>query len=147
MAMVSSLIGGFSKQTKNTILEHLDKLAVNNAVYSTHLKGFEPHLKDRNILIYIHAASMVVVCFDLCGQIEEIAEEEDTYDIGAPEYYSQRGGRKSPVWQLSEAIKEMNNRTINIFPPIDIFGVLLTESKILNIGDMKRKYVPDVLSP
>lgn len=87
MAMVSSLIGGFSKQTKNTILEHLDKLAVNNAVYSTHLKGFEPHLKDRNILIYIHAASMVVVCFDLCGQIEEIAEEEDTYDIGAPEYY------------------------------------------------------------
>jgi len=140
MAMVSSLIGGFSKQTKNTILEHLDKLAINNAVYSTHLKGFEPHLKDRNILIYIHAASMVVVCFDLCGQIEEIAEEEDTYDIGAPEYYSQRGGRKSPVWQLSEAIKEMNNRTINIFPPIDIFGVLLTESKILNIGDMKRKW-------
>ena len=42
MTMVSSLIGGFSKQTKDTILEHLDKLAVNNAVYSTHLKGFEP---------------------------------------------------------------------------------------------------------
>ena len=47
--MVSSLIGGFSKQTKDTILEHLDKLAVNNAVYSTHLKGFEPYLKERNI--------------------------------------------------------------------------------------------------
>ena len=71
MTMVSSLIGGFSKQTKDTIHEYLDKLAVNDAVCSTHLNGFEPHLKEKNILIYIHAASMVVVCFDLCGKIED----------------------------------------------------------------------------
>ena len=140
MAMVSSLIDSFRKQTRDTILEHLDKLAVNNAVYSTHLMGFEPHLKERNIVIYIHDTSMVVVCFDLCGKIEEVADEDDAYDIGAPEYFSQRGGRKSPVWQLSEAMKDMVNRTTNYFPPVEIWGVLLSESKILNVRDMKYQW-------
>ena len=140
MAMVSSLIDSFRKQTRDTILEYMDRLAVNDAVYSTHLKGYEPYLKENNIIIYLHDNSMVVVCFDLCGRIEEIADEGDAYDIGAPEYFSQRGGRKSPVWQLSEAMKDMVNRTTNYFPPVEIWGVLLSESKILNVRDMKYQW-------
>jgi hypothetical protein len=104
--MANRLIENFKKQTKNSILEHMDKLAVNNTVYSTHFKGYEPHLKEKNIFIYIHASSMVVVCFDLCGQIEEIAEEESPYGVGRPEYYSSKGPRISPVYRLSESIKE-----------------------------------------
>ena len=49
----------------------MDRLGVNHAVYSTHLKGYEPDLQEKNIIIYIHAKSMVVVCFDLCGNREE----------------------------------------------------------------------------
>ena len=105
--MASRFIDEFKKQTKNTILEHMDKLAVNSAVYSTHLKGYEPYLKDKNLVIYLHDISMVVVCFDLCGRIEEIADEGDRYDVDAPEYYSHKGSRTSPVWQLSETIKRM----------------------------------------
>ena len=136
--MASRLIENFKKQTKNSILVLMDKLAVNNTVYSTHLKGYEPHLKEKNIFIYIHASSMVVVCFDLCGQVEEVADEGDRYDVDAPEYYSLRGSRKSPVWQLSEAINEMKNRLYNIFPPMEIYGVLLSESKIHNAKDLKE---------
>lgn len=94
MLMASRLIDDFKKQTKDTILDYMDRLSVNNTVCSTYLKGYEPYLKERNLVIYLHDTSIVVVCFDLCGHIEEIADEEDDYDIGAPEYYSQRGGRK-----------------------------------------------------
>lgn len=138
--MEGRLIREFIEQTKNTILEYLDRLAVNNTVYSTLLKGYEPYLKENNIIIYLHDRSMVVLCFDLCGRIEEIADEGDIYDVDAPEYYSQKGSRKSPVWQLSETIKLMEDSTITMFPPIDIYGILLSESNILNASDMKEKW-------
>ena len=140
MSMAGRLINEFKKQTKNTILEYMDRLAVNSAVYSTHVKGYEPYLKDKNIVIYLHDTSMVVVCFDLCGKIEEIADEGDRYDVDAPEYYSPRGARTSPVWQLSETIKQMEDSTIYLFPPIDIYGVLLSESDILNARDMRDQW-------
>ena len=135
-----ALIDDFRKQTRETILDHMDRLGVNHAVYSTHLKGYEPDLREKNIFIYIHAKSMVVVCFDLCGNREEIADEQDPYDLNIPEYYSYNKSRTSPVWQLSEAMKEMDHRSINIFPPVDIQGVLLSESNILNAKDMKDKW-------
>lgn len=135
-----ALIDDFRKQTRETILDHMDGLGVNHAVYSTHLKGYEPDLLEKNIFLYIHAKSMVVVCFDLCGSRDEIADEQDPYDLNIPEYYSYNESRTSPVWQLSEAMKEMEYRTIKIFPPIDIQGVLLSESNILNAKDMKDKW-------
>ena len=134
------LIDEFRKQTRETILNYMDRLGVNHAVYSTHLKGFEPDLQEKNIIIYIHAKSVVVVCFDLCGNREEIADEGDSNDLDMPEYYSYKGSRTSPVCQLSDAMKEMNRRAINIFPPVNIHGVLLSESNILNAKDMKDKW-------
>ena len=138
--MAGRLIDEFKKQTKNTILEYMDRLAVTSAVYSTYLKGYAPYLKDKNMIIYLYDNSMVVVCFDLCGKIEEIADEEDSYDADAPEYYSHKGSRTSPVWQLSETIKLMEESTINFFPPVEIYGVLLSESNILNASDMKDEW-------
>lgn len=138
--MASRFVDEFKEQTKNTILEHMDRMAVNNTVYSTHMKGYEPYLKEKNIIVYLHDISMVVVCFDLCGRIEEIADEGDCYDVDAPEYYSHKGSRTSPVWQLSETIKLMEDSTINLFPPVDIYGVLLSESNILNARDMRDKW-------
>ena len=135
-----ALIDDFRKQTRETILDYMDRLGVNHTVYSTHLKGYEPDLKDKNVFLYIHAKSLVVVCFDLCGNREEIADEGDPYDVDMPEYYSYKGSRTSPVCQLSDAMKEMDRRAINIFPPVDIHGVLLSESNILNAKDMKDKW-------
>lgn len=134
------LIDEFRKQTRETILNYMNSLGVNHAVYSTHLMGYEPDLQEKNIIIYIHAKSLVVVCFDLCGKREEIADEGDSYDLDMPEYYSYKGSRTSPVYQLSDAMKEMNRRAINIFPPVNIHGVLLSESNILNAKDMKDKW-------
>ena len=132
-----ALIDDFRKQTKKTVLAFLDRLGVNHAVYSTHLKGYEPYLKEKNIFIYIHATSMVIVCLDLCGSREEIADEGDRVDVDPPYYYSQNGSRISPVWQLTEAMERVEGETLFVFPPMDIYGVLLTESSILDAQDMK----------
>ena len=132
-----TLIDDFRKQTQETILDFLDRLGVNHAVYSTHLKGYEPFLKEKNVFIYIHATSMVVVCLDLCGNKGEIAEEEDSYEVNLQDNFFYKGSRTSPVWQLSEAMKEMTNHTLIMFPPIDIYSVLLSESSILNFSDIK----------
>ena len=130
-----AIIDNFRKQTKETVLEYMDKLALNRVVYSSLVKGFEPYLEERNLLFYIHGTNMVVVCFDLCGKNEELADEGDPIFLDDPKYYSQKGSRVSPVFQLSEALKEMNDRMVNIFPPMDIYGVLLSESTFLNAKD------------
>ena len=135
-----AIIDEFRKQTKETVLEYMDKLALNRVVYSSLVKGFEPYLEERNLLFYIHGTNMVVVCFDLCGKNEELADEGDPIFLDDPEYYSQKGSRVSPVFQLSEALKEMDDRMVNIFPPMDIYGVLLSESTFLNAKDMKGKW-------
>ncbi len=118
----------------------MDKLGINRVVYSSLVKGFEPYLEERNLLFYIHGTNMVVVCFDLCGKNEELADEGDPIFLDDPEYYSQKGSRVSPVFQLSEALREMDDRMVNIFPPMDIYGVLLSESTFLNAKDMKGKW-------
>ena len=135
-----AIIDEFRKQTKETVLEYMDKLALNRVVYSSLVKGFEPYLEECNLLFYIHGTNMVVVCFDLCGKNEELADEGDPIFLDDPEYYSQKGSRVSPVFQLSEALKEMDDRMVNIFPPMDIYGVLLSESTFLNAKDMKGKW-------
>ena len=135
-----AIIDEFRKQTKETVLEYMDKLALNRVVYSSLVKGFEPYLEERNLLFYIHGTDMVVVCFDLCGKNEELADEGDPVFLDDPEYYSQKGSRVSPVFQLSKALKEMDDRMVNIFPPMDIYGVLLSESTFLNAKDMKGKW-------
>ena len=135
-----ALIDDFRKQTKETVMEYMDKLALNRVVYSSRVKGIEPYLKDRNIFFYIHGTNMVVVRFDLCGKKEEMADEGDILDIEDPEYFSKRGTRTSPVFLLSEALKELKDRMADIFPPMNIYGVLISESTIINAKDMRKKW-------
>ena len=137
MLKPGKLIDDFSKQTKETVLDYLDRVGTNHTVYSTHLKGYKPNLKERNLIIYIHATSMVVVYFDLCGTKEEVADESDPFDVDPPHYFSQSTSRISPVWQLSDTMERMGDDTLSFFTPLNIYGVLLTESNILNAEDMK----------
>ena len=65
------LISDFRRQTQTTIWKHLDAMAVNYAVYSSHLKGLGPFLTDFDVYLYCDASCMVVVCLDCCGQGEE----------------------------------------------------------------------------
>jgi hypothetical protein len=46
MMRASRLFEDFRMQTKETMLEHMDKLALNQNVYSSLVKGFDPYLKE-----------------------------------------------------------------------------------------------------
>ena len=70
------LISDFRRQKQTTIWKHLDAMAVNYAVYSSHLKGLAPFLTDFDVYLYCDNSSMVVVCLDCCGQGEEQKYEE-----------------------------------------------------------------------
>ena len=135
MLRVKKLIFAFKKQTKNSIWKHLDAMATEPIVYSTHLKGFGPHLKDSDLYLYANSASLVVVCMDKNGEDGELADEEMGFNE-PPLYFTASGHRVSPVWQLSETLKLMMQRLKYHNNSAKVFGVLLTNSRFSNTDEM-----------
>ncbi len=120
------LINDFKRQTRTTIWKHLDAMAVNYAVYSSHLKGLAPFLTDFDVYLYCDNSSMVVLCLDCCGHHhEQIYAESDTL---SPLIYSEEHEpRVSIVWKLAQAVRVVNEQL-----SLPVYGVLLTEADILN---------------
>lgn len=137
MLKVKRLIDAFKKQTKRSIWKHLDAMAADHTVYSTHMKGFGPHLKDYDIYLYANITGLVVVCVDKYGQKDELADEDSSFGE-PPLYFTATGHRVSPVWELSEAMKLMARRLEGSNNPCHVYGVLLTNSTIINTDDMKE---------
>ena len=131
------LINRFRKQNNDTIWDFLDGLADRKDVYSERLYGISPHLsKNKNTYIYVHNTCVVVVFMDPCGALNELADEE-MFNDESPLYFTEKSHRVSPVWKLSGAIDKVkdNLETFNISKPV--WGVLLTESNIINVFDME----------
>lgn len=131
------LIKGFKKQDSTTIWNHLFGLGENYAVYSNHFTGLGQHLPNDHLYVYTCQTSLVVVCLDICGQKDELADEEE-FNNEPPLYFTQTSYRLSPVWKLSETIKliRMKMEAANNHWPM--LGVLLTESNIVNYDDMQE---------
>ena len=124
------LINDFKKQTQTTIWKHLDAMAVNYAVFSSHLKGLPPYLTDFDIYLYCDNSCMVVVCLDCCGHREEQTYEES--ETLSPLILSDgHEPRVSNVWKLAQTVRAINNRLM-----IPVFGVLLTEADITNAYEL-----------
>ena len=120
------LINDFKKQTQTTIWKHLDAMAVNYAVYSSHLKGLAPFLTDFDVYLYCDDSSMVVVCLDCCGHCEEQTYEESP-TLSPLILADGHEPRVSKVWKLAQTVRAINNRLM-----IPVYGVLITEADITN---------------
>lgn len=134
------LINGFRKQTQETIWNYLDGLADRKDVYSERLNGISPHLsKNKNTYIYVHNTCVVVVVMDPCGKLNELADEE-MFNDESPLYFTEKSHRVSPVWKLSGAVQRVKHEleTFHISKPV--WGVLLTESNIINVFDMEDEW-------
>lgn len=124
------LISDFKKQTQTTIWKHLDAMAVNYAVYSSHLKGFPPYLTDFDVYLFCDTSCMVVVCLDSCGHGEEQTYVES--ETLSPLILSEgQKPRVSKVWKLAQTVSVIKNQLT-----IPVYGVLLTEADILNAYDL-----------
>ena len=131
------LIYDFKKQNKKTIWKHLSAMAENYVVYSEHIKGIAPHLESNDIYAYTLSNDLVLVCVDLNVKEEELADEERFYDE-PPLYFSQTSHRVSPVWKLSQAMKQISEKLVSIDHDYwNVWGVLLSGSHFLNAEDMQ----------
>jgi len=124
------LINDFKKQTQTTIWKHLDAMAVNYAVFSSHLKGLAPYLTDFDVYLYCDNSCMVVVCLDCCGHCEEQTYEES--EAISPLILSDgHEPRVSKVWKLVQTVHSIGNQFM-----IPVYGVLITEADITNAYDL-----------
>lgn len=131
MKNTNRLIDDFKSQTKTTIWKHLDAMATNYAVYSTHLNGLPPFLTDYDVYLYCNDTNMVIVCLDCCGHDEEhIYSESDS--LNSLILSDGDEPRTSTVWKLSEAVRQTSSHLHESNPAITVYGVLLTEAEILN---------------
>jgi len=124
------LINDFKKQTQTTIWKHLDAMAVNYAVYSSHLKGLASYLTDFDVYLYCDNSCMVVVCLDCCGHCEEQTYKES--ETLSPFILSDgHEPRVSKVWKLAQTVRAINNRLM-----IPVYGLLITEADITNAYEL-----------
>ena len=124
------LINDFKKQTQTTIWKHLDAMAVNYAVFSSHLNGLPPFLTDFDVYLYCDNSCMVVVCLDCCGHCEEQTYEES--ETLSPLILSDgHEPRVSKVWKLAQTVRAINNRLM-----IPVYGLLITEADITNAYEL-----------
>ena len=124
------LINDFKKQTQTTIWKHLDAMAVNYAVYSSHLKGLAPFLTDFDVYLYCNDSSMVVVCMDCCGHGEEQTYEESK-TLSPLIMIDGREPCVSKVWKLTKTVQSIRDRLM-----IPVYGVLITEAEITNAYEL-----------
>ena len=106
-------------------------MAVNYAVYSTHLNSLPPFLTDYVVYLYCNTTNVVVVCLDCCGHNEKnIFNESET--LGP--LIMAKGGepRVSIVWRISKAVELIKTTLQGRNPDINVYGLLLTEAEILN---------------
>ena len=131
MRNVNRLIDDFKNQTKTTVWKHLDAMAANYAVYSTHLNGYSPFLTDYDVYLYCNDTNMIIVCLDCCGHDEEHIYEESDFlsSLILSDGYEPR---TSTVWKLVEAVRLTKIHLQFNKPDMKVYGVLLTEAEILN---------------
>jgi SpoVK/Ycf46/Vps4 family AAA+-type ATPase len=135
MQKANRLINDFRKQTKTTIWKHLDAMAVNYAVYSTHLNGLSPFLTDYDVYVYCDSTNVVILCLDCCGHNDEnIYAESDT--LSSLIFSKGREPRLSTVRKLAEAVRLATVHLQSSHPDIAVYGVLLTEAEILNTYEL-----------
>ena len=137
MQNTNRLIDDFKNQTKTTIWKHLDAMAANYVVYSTHLNGLDPFLNEYDVYLYCNETNVVVVCLDCCGNgDDQIYEESES--LGLFTYNEGDEPRVSVVRRLAEAVKLIKETRLGYDSAIKVYGVLLTEAEILNSYKLQR---------
>jgi len=137
MMKLKTCINDFKRLEKWGVFPFLDALKDNNTIYSTHIDGYAPHLKQNDIYLFADPRNLVVVLLDKCGKRDELADEEPFANEEHPLYFTDSDHRVSPVWHLSETMKMMHQRLLDHGKYVKVYGVLMTESTLFNREDVE----------
>ena len=136
MANRNRLINDFKRQTKSTIWKHMDAMAVNYAVYSNRLKGFDPYYYDNDVYIYADSNNLVIVAIDCCDKGEKQIYEESE-GINMIIYRPGTELHESKVWKMKETVEVIKNRLKLHDVHVEVFGILITEATITNADELE----------
>lgn len=140
------MINDFKNQTPETIFHFLTLLGREADVFATEAAGICPTLAKDSAYIYIKDDELVIVLIDnVLKSTREIAEveycdpcEESKFqDVSTPEIAHCNVCRTSPVWKLFQALLSIRNLTKPFLSePFNAYGVLITNSDIINYGEL-----------
>ena len=130
------LINDFKRQTKSTIWKHMDAMAVNYAVYSNRVKGFDPYFYDNDVYIYADSTNLVIVATDCCEKGQKPTYEESE-GIDMMIYRPGTELRESAVWKMKETLEVIKNRLKLHDVYTEVYGILITEATITNAEDLE----------
>ena len=133
---VNRLINDFKRQTKSTIWKHMDAMAVNYAVYSNRLKGFEPYFYNNDVYIYADSTNLVIVAID-CSDKGEKQTYEESEGIDMLIYRPGTQPHESAVWKMKETVEVIKNRLKLHDVYVEVYGILITEATITNAEDLE----------
>ena len=136
---VNRLINDFKRQTKSTIWKHMDAMAVNYAVYSNRLKGFEPYFYNNDVYIYADSTNLVIVAID-CSDKGEKQTYEESEGIDMLIYRPGTQPHESAVWKMKETVEVIKNRLKLHDVYVEVYGILITEATITNAEDLEDIY-------
>jgi len=133
------LINDFMNQRKDTIWKHLDAMAANYAVFSTHLNGLSPFLTNYDVYLYCNDTNVVILCLDCCGTSEEQVYEESE-SLSPILLADGCEPRVSVVYKLAEAVRRTKELLQSSTPEVNVYSVLLTEAEILNSYELYKMW-------
>jgi len=139
MRKKNRLINDFRKQNRCSIWKHMEAMAMNYAVYSNHLTGLAPYLTENDVYIYVDSENLVVVCVDSYKR-HEMPTYEESESFEAMIYHHGSEPRESLVWKLKETMRMMKRRLYACNFDFNVYGVLLTEAKIINVEDLEEMW-------
>lgn len=132
--MINELRG----QSKATILKYLKNKCTNTSDYSVYQKGISPLMPGWKVYLFADSEEVAIVAIDPdSSSLEEFADEKPI-NGEHPLYFAQNSRRESPVWRLAVTCNmvenSLNRLSFNHAPRV--WGMLLTESSIINYHDM-----------
>ncbi len=133
------LINDFKLQSANGIWKFLDAIAMNYAVYSTHLKGLPPYLTEYDVYLYCNDTDMVIMCLECCekGKDRTYMESES---LGSLIFIEGSEPRISTVGKLAEAVRHAKESLQDYDYNVNVYGILLTETIIENEIDLWKMW-------
>ena len=131
------IVPRFKNETNGGILKVIAQIGKMRDVDCMNLKGFSRSADDMPVYAFVYEGEVVILMIDWSDKpLQEIADETE-FKGKKPLYFSEHSHRTSPVWRLSEFMREYTQALSDshIFPT-RIWGILLSNSNFLNYQDM-----------
>lgn len=131
------IVPRLKNETNGGILKVIAQIGKIRGIDCMNFQSFCRSAADMPVYAFVNEGEVVIIMIDWSEKpLEEIADESE-FKGNKPLYFSEHSHRTSPVWRLSEFMREYTQALSDsqIFPT-RIWGILISNSNFLNYKDM-----------